>query len=268
MDLISGMLKRQCKSVPLSKSEPTIHDFARLLSEREPAQRQAATTSPKPAATLILLDHSQSEPSVLMGRRNDKLKFMPGKFVFPGGRIEPADRQMNVAGTLHDVVSEKLNARRGAKHPELARPLALAAIRETFEETGLVLGRRDLGQPERPPEGAWSRFATMGAYPDLEGMHFIARAITPPGRARRFDTSFLAMDAGMIIDQLANIVGPDAELVEVVRLPLSKALQLDMPMITWVILNELAHRLKAGMGHDLPVPFYREIRGKWVREEL
>ena len=143
-----------------------------------------------------------------------------------------------------------------------------AAYRETFEETGLVLGRRDLGQPERPPEGAWSRFATMGAYPDLEGMHFIARAITPPGRARRFDTSFLAMDAVMIIDQLANIVGPEAELVEVVRLPLSKALQLDMPMITWVILNELAHRLKAGMGHDLPVPFYREIRGKWVREEL
>jgi hypothetical protein len=105
-------------------------------------------------------------------------------------------------------------------------------------------------------------------FPFGEAMHFIGRAITPPGRARRFDTSFLAMDTAMIVDQTADVVGPDSELVEVLRLPLSKALELDLPMITWVMLKELDHRLKAGMAHDLPVPFYREIRRKWVREEI
>jgi 8-oxo-dGTP pyrophosphatase MutT (NUDIX family) len=268
MDLIISILTKQGRPVSPAKPDSIQHDYARLLSEREPPQRQALSLKPKPAATLILLDRSSAEPSVLMGRRNDKLKFMPGKFVFPGGRIEPGDRRMNVAGTLPDPVSDKLNARRGVRNIDLARPLALAAIRETFEETGLVLGRRDLGPPEQSPEGAWSKFCALGAYPDLEAMHFIGRAITPPGRARRFDTSFLAMDTAMIVDQTADVVGPDSELVEVLRLPLSKALELDLPMITWVMLKELDHRLKAGMAHDLPVPFYREIRRKWVREEI
>ena len=48
--------------------------------------------TPKDASTLILLDRSGSEPKVLMGKRHDRHVFMPGAYVFPGGRVDPIDR--------------------------------------------------------------------------------------------------------------------------------------------------------------------------------
>ncbi len=107
---------------------------------------------------------------------------MPGKFVFPGGRVEPGDRRMSAAGPLDPVVEEKLNARTRRPSPGFARALALAAIRETFEETGLALGVAAYGAPTSPPAGAWARFAAAGVFPALDGLDFVARAITPPGR--------------------------------------------------------------------------------------
>ena len=96
--------------------------------------------------------------------------------------------------------------------PEFARALALAAIRETFEETGLALGVTDRGAPESPPAGAWTRFAATGVFPTLEGVDFLARAITPPGRVRRFDARFFVADATLIAHRAEGAVHPDAEL--------------------------------------------------------
>ena len=83
---------------------------------------------------------------VLMGKRHARHRFMPGKFVFPGGRVEPEDRRMAAAGVLDPHVEEKLNARVRRPSPNFARALALAAIRETFEETGLADRRPWLGR--------------------------------------------------------------------------------------------------------------------------
>ena len=245
-----------------------LHEHVRLLREREPPQKQAGFLRPKPAATLILLDRTGPEPTVLMGRRNAAVKFMPGKFVFPGGRIEPGDRQMSIAGALPEIVSDKMNLRRGARAPNLARALALAAIRETFEETGLLLGTKEFGAPNDPPPGAWTDFAARGVFPSLESVSFVARAITPPGRMRRFDASFLVMETSAIVDQIPDVISPSSELVELVRVPLTEAMRLDLPLITHVVLRELQSRLAAGMGHFLPTPLFRELHRKWVREEL
>src|SRR4051812_12319574 len=95
-------------------SVPPLHEHVRLLRTMQEPDTANAYLRPRPAATLILLDRSGSEPTVLMGRRNPALAFMPGKFVFPGGRIEPGDRKMNVAGALPETVSDKINLRRGA----------------------------------------------------------------------------------------------------------------------------------------------------------
>ena len=96
---------------------------------------------PRDAATLILVDRREHRPAlVLMGKRHAGHRFMPGKFVFPGGRVEPEDRRMAAAGALDPAVEEKLNARVRRPSPGFARALALAAIRETFEETGLAIG--------------------------------------------------------------------------------------------------------------------------------
>lgn len=241
--------------------------FAEVLTQAA-RERVAANLVPRDAATLILIDRSGPEPKVLMGRRHADHRFMPGKFVFPGGRVEPADRRMSAAGALEAKVEARLLARMRRPAPGRARALALAAIRETFEETGLMLGTKEHGAPERAPPGPWARFAAEGVFPQLESLHFVARAITPPHRPRRFDTRFFAADAGAIAHEVAGVVGPGAELVELVWTPIAQAKRLDVPTITAVILDELAARLAAGMGRHLPTPFYYEKNARFRRDEL
>ena len=148
-----------------------------------------------------------------------------------------------------------------------ARAFALAAIRETFEETGLLLGVRH-DEPVKVPEGPWSAFAAAGFLPDLSALRFVGRAITPPGRNRRFDARFFTADASAVAHRIEGVTGPDAELVELVWMPLDEAKQLDMPAVTGVMLEELDARIADGFGHDLPVPFYQHPRGRFVRELL
>ena len=243
---------------------PTEADLARRLTETERDQ-SFANVKPKDAATLILIDRATKVPKVLLGRRHGGAKFMPDKFVFPGGRVETSDRLIAIAGPLHPAVEDCL--RRHVQRPSAAkaRALALAAIRETFEETGLLIGRRQevpltLGGPDP--------FAESGIYPDLAALQFIARAITPPRRPRRFDTRFFAADAGAIAHRVEGIINPDAELVELVWLPITDAQHLDMPTITRVVLEELQARIAAGYDPELPVPFYRMLNRKFSREVL
>jgi 8-oxo-dGTP pyrophosphatase MutT (NUDIX family) len=228
---------------------------------------QHANLRPKDAATLILLDRSGPTPKVLLGKRHHGHKFMAGKFVFPGGGLEAGDRRMTFAGALDPQAQARLLHRVKRPSPAYARALALAAIRETAEETGLLLGmRRD--EVDVGLSGPWAMFAKARVVPDLGAIHFIGRAITPPRRARRFDARFFAMDASAIADRVEGIVGPEAELVELVWMPLPEARALDMATVTAVMLEELDTRIAAGLRHDLPVPFYRMANRRFVRELL
>jgi 8-oxo-dGTP pyrophosphatase MutT (NUDIX family) len=222
---------------------------------------------PKDAATLILVDRTGRVPKVLLGKRHARHKFMPGKFVFPGGRVDAADRHMPVARPLDPYAEANLMKRLQRASAAKARAFALAAIRETFEETGLLLGVRS-DEVAGIPNGPWTAFADAKVLPDLGALHFIGRAITPPGRARRFDARFFTMDAGAIAHRIEGVTGPDAELVELIWMPLSDAKQLDMPAVTGVMLEELDARIADGFGHDLPVPFYSMPRGRFRRELL
>ena len=104
--------------------------------------------------------------------------------------------------------------------------------------------------------------------PDLSQIHFIARAITPPGRPLRFDSRFFAADVSAIARRDDGFIGPDKELVELVWLPLNEAQKLDMPGITAVALEELQDRIATGMSPDHPVPLYRMLHKRFVREIL
>jgi 8-oxo-dGTP pyrophosphatase MutT (NUDIX family) len=231
------------------------------------------------AATMLVIDRSGGTPKVLVGRRHDGHKFMPGKYVFPGGRVERADRRMIAATALDWRVEARLMQQ--VRHPsaEKSRSFALAAVREVFEETGLVLGtrvdgpslprRRGKAEGQEPAASdEWEKFARSGIAPDLAAVHFIARAITPPGPPRRFDARFFAVDADAIAARIDGVVGPDTELVELVWMPIEKSLTLDMAGITMAVLEELRIRTAEGFTHDLPVPFYRMQRGKRLRELL
>lgn len=222
---------------------------------------------PKDAATLILVDRSQSVPKVLLGKRHQRHKFMPGRFVFPGGRVDAVDRLMPVARDLDAHALAHLMKRMQRASAAKAQAFALAAIRETFEETGLLLGVRS-PDAVKVPNGPWTAFAEARILPDLSTLHFIGRAITPPGRPRRFDARFFTADATAIAHRIEGVTGPDAELTELVWMSLAEAKELDMPAVTGVMMEELDARISDGFGHDLPVPFYSMPRGRFRRELL
>jgi len=239
-------------------------EFGRRLTEfmtKSERDQSHPDSVPRDAATLMLIDRTGPEPKVLLGRRHASHKFMPGKFVFPGGRIEAADATMGAASELAAAAIDKIAKRpRDGKAP-------LAAIRETFEETGLMLGKKSDVAPVAPnPE--WDAFAKASIVPDLANIHFIARAITPPRRPKRFDTRFFTADAQMVSHKVDGVVGPDSELVELVWIPIKDAKTLDLPTITATILEELEARVKAGMAHDLPVPFYFMENQQFFRDLL
>jgi 8-oxo-dGTP pyrophosphatase MutT (NUDIX family) len=146
--------------------------------------------------------------------------------------------------------------------PGRARALAVAAIRELAEETGLLLGDKQAGA------AAWPAFAEAGVMPDLGGLYFVARAITPPRRLKRFDTRFFVADAQAVAHRVEGLVTADSELVELVWMPLTAARELDMVTVTKVVLGELEARLAEGLSHAQPVPFYRMINRRIVRELL
>jgi 8-oxo-dGTP pyrophosphatase MutT (NUDIX family) len=241
-------------------------DVAERLTKVERDQSHP-NLKPRDAATLIIVDRSGPAAKVLLGRRHAGLKFMAGKFVFPGGRLEPGDKRMPVASELDPHAEARLMRRVTRATRDRARGLALAAIRETFEETGLMLGKRVDGAPS-VPEGPWKAFADANVLPDLAALHFIVRAITPPRRPRRFDARFFAVDATSIAHKIEGVVGPDSELVELVWLTIAEAKGQDLPTITQVALDELEARVAKGFGHDLPSPFYRMLNKKFVRAEL
>jgi 8-oxo-dGTP pyrophosphatase MutT (NUDIX family) len=222
---------------------------------------------PKDAATLILVDRSGPVPKVLLGKRHQRHKFMPGRFVFPGGRVDPVDRLMPVAHPLDRHAEAHLMKRLQRPSAAKARAFALAAVRETFEETGLLLGVRS-SDVAKVPGGPWKAFAEASILPDLSALRFIGRAITPPGRPRRFDARFFTTDASAIAHRIEGVTGPDAELTELVWMSLEEAKQLDMPAVTGVMMEELDARIADGFGHDLPVPFYSMPRGRFRRQLL
>lgn len=148
---------------------------------------------PKDAATLILVDRSGSVPKVLVGKRHDKVIFMPGKFVFPGGRVDATDNRVPVAADIPKALEKKLTGGSPKIAPARARALAVAAIREACEETGLCLGRQvaRMNGAAAKLTGEWRPFADAGLLPDPSGLFLIARAITPPGRSGGSTHGFL-----------------------------------------------------------------------------
>jgi 8-oxo-dGTP pyrophosphatase MutT (NUDIX family) len=220
---------------------------------------------PRDAATLIIVDTARGEPRVLLGRRREDLAFMPGRYVFPGGRVDPSDRQVAVE---HDLapgnIANLMVAMKGNRSPARARALALAAVRETFEEAGILIGA-PLQRSPPPKARAWQKFFSLGFRPTLTQLTFFARAITPPGRPRRYDTRFFCVAAEAIVHRVA---AADGELSDLEWHTIEQARGLDLPNITRVVLEDLGERIAAGALQkcDAPVPFYHRRNGNFHRD--
>ncbi|MCO8030688.1 NUDIX hydrolase [Brevundimonas diminuta] len=229
--------------------KPLPFDAAQDLAD---APRTGGAQRPKDAATLILT-RGAKRPEVLMGRRAPGHVFMASKWVFPGGRIERADFTAADAGPLSHDAARRLEAEMPARR---ARALALAAVRETFEETGLILGRP---APAASVVGPWREYRQAGALPDLSVLSYVARAITPPGRSRRFDARFFMAPVEALRDP--DRIEGSGELDEIAWIALDEAQELDLPAITRFVLSEVAERLETP---QRPLPFVHMARGRHV----
>jgi 8-oxo-dGTP pyrophosphatase MutT (NUDIX family) len=149
-------------------------------------------------------------PLVLMGMRGAKHRFMPNRLVFPGGRVERADLATPFATPLPEATERSL---RKKANPRLAHGLAAAAARELREETGLSLGH--------PPR--------------CDGLHYLARAVTPPGSPIRFNARFLVVAETQVSGTLAG----DGELENLRFYAVPEALQQPLALPTRLVLERL-----------------------------
>lgn len=215
---------------------------------------------PRDAATLILVRRDQTQPRVLMGKRAGTNTFMPDKYVFPGGRVDPKDGKAAASEELHPDVEAKLRV----QSRRAPRAFALTAIRETFEETGLIVGRSG-EMPGAPPPG-WEEFHRMQIAPVLSPLVFIGRAVTPPYRPKRFDARFFMAEAELaLIDERPPVDG--AELSDLQWVTLADALKLDLPSVTRFMLGEIGERLDKPGTVQGP-PFLRWSRGGHATDRL
>jgi 8-oxo-dGTP pyrophosphatase MutT (NUDIX family) len=170
-----------------------------------------------------------------MGCRSAGHDFMPDKYVFPGGRVDDEDALAPALSEL--TASEQATLGIGAQRAVRAFPLT--AIREVFEETGLLVGRE--AKIEAPP-ASWSDYYAQGVAPCLAGFTFIGRAITPPMRHKRFDARFFMADAD---DALIDDRPPadSRELEDLRWFTLPEVAKLDLPNVTRFVISEVEARL-------------------------
>lgn len=215
-------------------------------------------TAIRNAATIIVIRDRLTAPRVLMGQRGKSAAFMPSKYVFPGGAVDPVDSTVPVTG-LDDVNRDRLT--RNSDLPPDA--LAAAAIRELWEETGQIVGTP--GNWDAPQ--GWRGFAAAGYRPDAGGLTFMCRAVTPPGRPRRFDARFFAVDASCLATDPDDFSGAEDELSNLGWVPLADARSFDLPFITQVALS----LVRDGLDRDGPpqdVPFYQKGSEEALRVSL
>jgi 8-oxo-dGTP pyrophosphatase MutT (NUDIX family) len=185
-----------------------------------------------------------------MGRRHKKARFKPDVYVFPGGMIERSDHVARPVGQLDRSVTAKLAV--GGSHPR-AQALAMAAIRETFEETGLIVGSP--GDVGTSSDAAWTSFRNLGVAPALDKLHYLGRAVTPTAQPMRFHARFFSINAS----EVTGDINPREEVEDLQWVAVDNPKGLDMMQVTQFMLDTLAGHLGRTIKKS---PFISFQRGK------
>lgn len=212
---------------------------------------QSRPVKPRHAASLVLTRKLGDVTHILMGRRPSRAAAFPEAYVFPGGRVDRADAAVAPAAPLSAQTLNDLCTRGGCT-PAMARALATTAIRETFEETGLLVAAPgNVGTHD----GAWAQFAAQGLAPAHDRLRFLGRAITPTSAPRRFHARFFLADGEDVLGEVRS----NGELDALDWYPIEDALELPTIDVTQFILRELA---AAERGHVRATPFFRYRRNR------
>jgi 8-oxo-dGTP pyrophosphatase MutT (NUDIX family) len=187
-------------------------DVATLTEQRR------KTVRARHAASLLVWRAAADATEILMGMRGARHRFMPNRLVFPGGAVDPADFSASFATGLSDRTAAALHHNANAK---LAHALGIAAARELHEETGL----------------------SLGSPPMLDGLDYLARAVTPTDSPIRFNARFFCISAARV----TGVLGGDGELDNLRFYDMAEALALELAAPTrrmleqlraWLVMNE------------------------------
>lgn len=229
------------------------------FQQQDAASQASARMRPRDAASLLLVDRTSGPLRVLMGKRGSAHVFMPNLYVFPGGRRDRGDSRQAYLRDLNPLVLSRLTGGDASTAAvNRGRGLALAAVRELVEETGLLMGRTENGRK------GMSRLVA-----DLGSLRYVARAITPPGNVRRFDTRFfLTFTDEAAVDPAG--IRDSSELHDLRWLDMEDLSSLNMPAITRTILDDVKAQMKSDP--SLPFgsdgPFYFSRNGRFFRETI
>lgn len=198
-------------------------------------EKNTKIVKPRNAASLVLLKNNDNDVKVLLGKRSDKTRFMPGAWVFPGGVVDKNDYKIEKINSLNKNIVKKLAV---SNNTNMANALAIASIRETAEETGLMLGIKSKNIPVIKDENDNNGIILMseiGLVPDLSKLLYLGRAITPTFSPIRFHARFFLADA----KHLTGKIKTTNELIEIKWISLKKATKLPMADVTEFMINEL-----------------------------
>ncbi len=199
-------------------------------------------TRPVDAAGLVLLRNGSRGPEVLLGRRHRRAGFLPDIYVFPGGRVDRQDESPSgFPEDLHQHVARQL---RGAGSRRECAAYARAALRETFEETGLLLAARSKVTPRTESDVPhWRAYSEQRASPAFGQLDYVCRAITPTYSRRRYNTRFFLADGAQAEGGLSG----DGELEDLAWRPLGEIEALRLVDVTKFVLVEALRRWRAGL---------------------
>lgn len=212
------------------------------------------------AAGLVLIRAGASGPEVLLGRRHRRAGFLPDIYVAPGGRVDADDLQRSgFAEDLHPHVAAQL-AKGSRGRPALV--FARAAIRETYEETGLLVtgGSGSATCPATAP--IWRAFGVRNCRPGFDRLDFVCRAITPTYSKRRYNTRFFLADGAAVSGDLSG----DGELEDLNWWPVAELRRLAIVDVTEFVLTEALRRwhLRVPIGNEPARLFcYRGDGARW-----
>ncbi len=243
-------------SDPIKDSGPILVGKMKI-TENERSKRKALTRAPKPrlASTLVLTCGSGENLKILMGQRSNRHDFMPNVYVFPGGRVDRADSYAKYAGRLSARTERILEA---AYTPRRSQAIVLASVRETWEETGLMLGKRSDAH-RNLTHASYDAFRETGQLPDLSGIEVFGRAVTPPHRHKRFDAWFFVKQLG---ESPPPKISDSSELLNVGWFTFDEIESLETQRATDMMLQVLKRYLKADRPPET-IFYSRAIRGEF-----
>jgi len=233
------------------------------LTDTERSARKQLDKAPKPriAATVVLTIGDPRNPKILMGQRSSRHDFMPSVYVFPGGRVDRIDSFAPYAGDLSPRTERVLEA---AVSPRKARAIALSCIRETYEETGLMIGDAAPKQTRNMKNPTYDAFRKAGQLPDIAHLEVFGRAITPPHRHKRFDAWFFHRHLG---DVAPPEVNDSHELLNVGWFDLDEIAALKLQRATVMMMDVFKDYVRRSM----PEPgifFSRALHGTFRQESF